>query len=252
MNIDLKGKIILVTGSSSGIGREIARHLARANATVAVHYNRQGADAEDLVKELGNNSRCFQADMSSEEQCFKLYEKVINTYGKTDVLVNNAGVFIHSPIISENEQWLDIWNKTQAVNLTAAAILSKLCITDFIDNSGGIIVFISSRAAGRGETEDFLAYAASKGGMDSLSRSIARSFGKYNIKSFTIAPGFVRTRMSDTYINSIGEKQLIKELSLNRLTEPKDIAPLVVLIAAGLLDHATGTTIDINGGSYIR
>jgi len=252
MNIDLKGKTILVTGASSGIGMEIAKQLAQANATVAVQYNQRSNEAENLVKKLGNNSQHFKADLSSEEQCIKLYEDIIAAYGKIDMLVNNAGVFIHSPIKSDTRQWLDTWNKTQKVNLTAAAILSKLCISSFMDNAGGIIVFISSRAAGRGETEDFLAYAASKGGMDSLSRSIARSFGKYNIRSFTIAPGFVRTNMSDKYINVLGEDNLVSELALNRLTEPEDIAPLVVLMASGRLDHATGTTIDINGGSYIR
>ena len=97
-----------------------------------------------------------------------------------------------------------------------------------------------------------MAYAASKGGLTSLARSVARSFGKDNIKAFTIAPGFTRTAMAEQFIATYGEERVLKEIALNELTRPEDIAPLVGLMCSGLMDHATGATIDLNAGSHIR
>jgi NAD(P)-dependent dehydrogenase (short-subunit alcohol dehydrogenase family) len=111
---------------------------------------------------------------------------------------------------------------------------------------------MASRAAFRGDTIDYLAYAASKGGMVSLTRSIARGFGKQNIKAFLIAPGFVRTEMAQEFIDFYGEEKTIADLALPKLTEPDDIAPLVVFLASGMADHATGGTFDINAGSYVH
>ena len=113
-------------------------------------------------------------------------------------------------------------------------------------------MYIASRAAFRGETEEYLGYAASKGGMISLGRTVARSFGKDNIKSFILAPGFVKTAMADQFIQSYGEERILSELSLKELTRPEDISPLVALMCSGLMDHATGATIDVNAGSHIR
>ena len=128
----------------------------------------------------------------------------------------------------------------------------RLAIKQFQQTSGGRIINISSRAAFRGDTGDYLAYAASKGGMISLTKTIARSFGKDNIKAFSIAPGFVRTPMAQGYIDKFGEKDILNEISLPKLTEVEDVAPLITFMASGKMDHATGCTIDINAGSYMR
>ncbi len=133
-----------------------------------------------------------------------------------------------------------------AINLEAVGLLTKLGIEHFRDQGGGRFVYIGSRAAFRGETEEYLAYAASKGGLTSLARTVARSFGKYNIKSFVIAPGFTRTEMAEDVISKHGEEKILKELALKELTTPEDIAPLVVLMCSGKMDHATGSTIDVN------
>ena len=138
------------------------------------------------------------------------------------------------------------------VNLDAAGLLTKLGISHFREQGGGRFVYIASRAAFRGETEEYMAYAASKGGLVSLGRTVARSFGKYNIKSFILAPGFVRTKMADQFISVYGKQRVLEELALKELTEPEDLAPLVALMCSGLMDHATGTTIDMNAGSHIR
>jgi NAD(P)-dependent dehydrogenase (short-subunit alcohol dehydrogenase family) len=138
------------------------------------------------------------------------------------------------------------------VNLRAVGLLCRAAIRHFGERGGGRIVTIASRAAFRGDTLEYLAYAASKGGLVALHRTIARGCGKQNIASFLIAPGFVRTDMAQDSIDRYGEDFVVKDLALPRLTEPEDLAPLVVLLASGLADHATGSTIDVNAGSYVH
>jgi NAD(P)-dependent dehydrogenase (short-subunit alcohol dehydrogenase family) len=252
MQIDLSGKNILVTGASNGIGRAIATQLAASGAKVAIHYNSNRTNAEKMAAELSNGAMVFGADLAKEKDCFRLFDDVKMAFGRIDAIVNNAGIFKGHPVQIDNEKWLDVWKQTMDINLTSAAILTKLAINHFTENGGGRLIYIASRAAFRGETEDYLAYAASKGGMVSLARSVARSFGKYNIKAFTIAPGFTRTEMAESFIREHGEGAILKELSLQELTEPTDISPLVTLMCSGMLDHATGSTVDINAGSYMR
>ena len=126
----------------------------------------------------------------------------------------------------------------------------------FIDQAkaqqNGRIVMISSRAAFRGDTTDYLAYAASKGALVSLTRSIARHYGKEGIKAFLIAPGFTKTDMANEILSVYGEDFALKDIALKELARPEDMAPMVTLLCSGLADHATGTSIDINSGSYVR
>lgn len=250
---ELKNQSILVTGASDGIGREIARLLLDNGARVALHYNRNKAGAMELLEEFDSNgSRVFQADLGDLGNCLKLWEDVLKAFGHLDSVVLNAGVYLEHAIEEEDQKWLDTWRRTLAINLDAAGYLTKKALEHFKLTGGGRLIFIASRAVFRGETEEYLGYAASKGGMVSLARSVARSFGKYNIKSFIIAPGFVRTAMANQFIETYGEQRVCDELALSKLTEPKDVSPLVALMCSGLMDHATGTTVDINAGSHIR
>jgi NAD(P)-dependent dehydrogenase (short-subunit alcohol dehydrogenase family) len=250
MTIDLSGKNILITGASSGIGKAIAENLSQAGATLAVHYHSNIESATSLAKMAGKGSLIFRANLADNEQVVQLFQDVLSAFGKIDVLVNNAGIYVYAPLT--DEAWLEKWQITMQTNLTSAALLSKLAISHFKEKGGGRIINIASRAAFRGDTGDYMAYAASKGGMISLTKTIARAYGKSNIMAFSIAPGFVRTPMATEFIEKNGEDNIIKELSLNTLTKPMDVAPLVTFISAGFLDHATGSTFDINAGSYMR
>ncbi|NER16641.1 SDR family oxidoreductase [Spongiivirga citrea] len=251
-NINLKGQHILVTGASDGIGKSVAEYLMRSGAKLAVHYNRNQKSAIELVQQFDNGSKAFQADLSVEKEVIKLFDDVASYFGRIDAIVLNAGVFISHSTNQNVDDWYKTWKKTISINLDAVGLLTKMGIDHFRNHKDGRFVYIGSRAVFRGETEEYLAYAASKGGLTSLARSVARSFGKENIKSFIVSPGFTRTQMAESFIEVYGEKRVLNEIALNNLTRPEDLAPLIALMCSGLMDHATGATIDVNAGSHIR
>ncbi len=252
MEISLSGKVVLVTGASRGIGAAIAKVCSEAGAKVAIHYNSNKAQALEVKSQLNIECEVFQANLSQVPDIAQLFEQVVEHYGQVDVLINNAGVAVSSDFEADSNQWTQDWDFNFAVNTRALGLLCKLAINHFKPNGGGRIINISSRAAFRGDTLDYLAYGASKGAIPSMTRSIARYCGKDNIQAFTIAPGFVRTDMAQDFMDQYGEDFALSDIALNQLTEPKDLAPMVLLLASGLSDHATGCTIDINAASYVH
>lgn len=253
MYINLSGLNILVTGASSGIGKALATKLAEAGATIAIHYNKNVREAENLCHVLGNESKSFQADLSKSDGASKLFDRVVLEMGSIEVLINNAGVAIPVSIQAPEDEWLEGWNETIQVNLSSSAMLCKKAVEHFLKRkSSGRIINISSRAAFKGDKSDYMSYAASKAGLVALTKSIAGAFGKDGVKAFVIAPGFVRTNMAKNFADKYGEEHTKGDLALERLTEPKDLAPLVTFIASGMADHSTGATFDINAGSYMH
>jgi 3-oxoacyl-[acyl-carrier protein] reductase len=252
MHIDLSHTSVLVTGASRGIGAAVARAMGAAGARVAVHYRDQRQRALALAAQIGTSAEVFQADLGRAEECSRLWEEVIARFGRVHTLVNNAGVAISSPLSTPVDEWLQAWDSTLAVNLRAPAILCRLAIEHFQARGGGRIINISSRAAFRGDQPPYLAYAASKGGLVALTRSIARGFGKAGIVAFNLAPGFTRTDMARDFLEQYGEDYVDGDIALPRLTEPEDIAPFAVFLASGLGDHSTGCTIDVNAASYVH
>jgi len=252
MRIDLSNKTILVTGANSGIGNAIAQELLNAGAKVALHFNSNSDGASKLKEQFSDQCELFQADFNNVHETIKLFEDVLSWGDTLDVLINNAGTAIMNSVNLDDETWIKNWNTIMNINLLAAGVLSKKALEHFKTKNGGRIINIASRAAFRGDTPDYLAYAASKAGMVALIRSIARGFGKDGITAFSIAPGFTRTAMAQKSIDKYGEDFVIKDIALNELTEPKDIAPIVTLICSGKFDHGTGSNIDINAGSYVR
>ncbi|MDA8249653.1 MAG: SDR family NAD(P)-dependent oxidoreductase [Rhodospirillales bacterium] len=252
MQIDLTNTNVLVTGASRGIGAAIARAMGSAGARVAVHYRDQRARAMTLATEVGRGSEAFQADLADTAACTALWHAVMSRFGRIHTLINNAGIAVSSPLEAEVAGWAAGWDATMAVNLRAPGILSKLAIQHFLENGGGRIINISSRAAFRGDQPPYLAYAASKAGLVALTRSVARGFGKAGVLAFNVAPGFTRTDMARDFIDQYGEDHASGDIALTRMTDPDDIAPIVVFLASGLADHATGCTIDVNAGSYVH
>jgi NAD(P)-dependent dehydrogenase (short-subunit alcohol dehydrogenase family) len=251
--MDLNRQHILVTGASKGIGYAIADYLLQEGAHVAVHYYTGKEAADSLVATYGTKRAiAIRADLEQPEEVASLFKNALEFLGHIHSVVLNAGVFLPHTTNQSTFDWFATWKRTLAINLDSVGLLTKLGLDHFKEVGGGRFIYIGSRAAFRGETEEYLGYAASKGGLTSLARSVARSFGKQNIKALVIAPGFTKTAMAEEFIKVHGEARVLNELSLNELTTVQDIAPLVGFMCTGAMDHATGTTIDINAGSYIH
>ncbi len=252
MNISLKNQRILVTGASRGIGRAIAKQLSESGAEVIIHYNSNKAEADKLKAELEGVSYTAACDLANAAAVSGFIPRLVLQYGPISALVNNAGISPSAADTLPTDEWVKNWENTFAVNTRAVGILCKEFVEHAKTQQQGRIVNISSRAAFRGDTTDYIAYAASKGAIVSLTRSIARHYGKQGIKAFLIAPGFTRTDMANAILEEYGEDFALNDIALNELTTPEDIAPMVTLLCSGLADHATGTSIDMNAGSYVR
>ncbi|WP_200975237.1 SDR family NAD(P)-dependent oxidoreductase [Echinicola sp. 20G] len=252
MEISLKNQRILVTGASRGIGRALAAQLSTSGAEVLIHYNRNKGAAQSLQSSLPNTSHLVQCDLSDLEQVKGWLFKLVDKYGKIDGVINNAGIAKSISDEAPTKEWTDNWLETMTVNVHAMAIISKEFINHARLNKNGRLINISSRAAFRGDTPDYLAYAASKSALVGFTRSIARYYGKEGIRAFIIAPGFVRTDMAQDFMDQYGEEFALNDIALEKLTEPQNLAPMICLLCSGLADHATGSTIDINAGSYVH
>ncbi|MDX1420095.1 MAG: SDR family oxidoreductase [Rubricoccaceae bacterium] len=252
MRVDLDGRVVLVTGASRGIGAAVAEAFAGAGATVVVHYRQRREAAVALAERLGRGARAVPADLADARAAQRLWDDVAAAYGRVDVLVNNAGLAEAALPDAPLDDWLATWDRTMAVNLRAVGVLCRAAVAHFAARGGGRLVNIASRAAFRGDTPDYLAYAASKAGVVALTRSIARGYGKQGVVAFTVAPGFTRTNMAQPFLDAYGPDVATSDLALDRMTEPEDVAPVVVFLASGLADHATGATVDVNAGSYVH
>ena len=247
---------VLLTGSSKGIGYKIAEDLLADGHELALHYNKNESPIDALLKKDKTGSFSIQADLSQQEDIKKMVENTIGKLSFPDCIINNAGIAESADISLDINDWSKMFDKTIDVNLKAPSIIFK----EFLKykrekkiNSRLRIINIASRAAFRGEQQDYISYACSKGGIISLTKTMSRSFGETdNIVAISIAPGFVRTDMAQSFIDKHGEDVVGQGITLDRLTEPKDISPLVSLIVSGKMDHSTGSTIDVNGGSFLR
>ena len=247
---------VLLTGSSKGIGYKIAEDLIKDGHQLALHFNSNKSLLDSLINEKSSDSFIIKADLSLENEIKKLVEDTIEKLGYPDCIINNAGIAESAEISINFNNWSKMFDKTIDVNLKAPSLIFK----EFLKykrekkiNSRLRIINIASRAAFRGEQQDYISYACSKGGMISLTKTMSRSFGESdNIVAISIAPGFVRTKMAQSFIDKHGEDVVKQGITLDRLTEPKDISPLISLIVSGKMDHSTGSTIDVNGGSFLR
>jgi len=247
---------VLLTGSSKGIGYKIAKDLIKEGHQLALHYNSNKSLLESLINQKSSDSFIVKADLSLENEIKKLIDHTIKNLGFPDCIINNAGIAESADLSIDFSNWSKMFDKTIDVNLKAPSLIFK----EFLKykrekkiKSRLRFINIASRAAFRGEQQDYISYACSKGGMISLTKTMSRSFGETdNIVAISIAPGFVRTQMAQSFIDKHGEDVVKKGITLDRLTEPKDISPIVSLIVSGKMDHSTGSTIDVNGGSFLR
>jgi 3-oxoacyl-[acyl-carrier protein] reductase len=251
--LDMSGKVVLITGSSRGIGKATAVLFAAAGARVAVHYNRDRAAAEETLSELdGRNHMVFQANLSNPDQAESLVSKVVSEMGWIDVLVNNAGIFEEHPILDISfDDWRDAWLRTLDVNLLGPANLCYWAAKHMIKRGGGRIVNVSSRGAFRGEP-DAPAYGASKAGLNAMSQSLARALAPHGIFVCVVAPGFVETDMASSSLDGPEGDAIRAQSPLNRVAKADEVARAVLFLASEGTEFMTGCIVDVNGASYLR
>ena len=183
----------------------------------------------------------------------RLWEEALAVHGRIDVLVNNAGIYPAAELDSPLDEWVRVWNLSLGVNLIAPAILCRAAIATFSGQpGGGIIVNIASRAAFRGEDPAYWHYAAAKAGIVAMTRTIARQNGRQGVTAFAVAPGYVDTAFNQRFADEVGVEVAARDTGLGEVAQPQDVANVIAFLASGLARHATGTTIDVNGASYVR
>ncbi len=232
---------ILITGASRGIGAA-AYALLKARDHRVVGHSTKGSD--ELVA----------GDLTDPAAPRDIWDTALAELdGRIDVLVNNAGIYEAVPDNATDEEWHRAWARTMTINLQAAADLSKLAVSHFLDlGISGRIINIASRAAFRGDSPQHWHYAASKAGIVAMSRTIARGYASEGILCFAVAPGFTVSEMTAEYLQGRGGAQIVADIPLGRVASTDEVAEVIRWLAADAPASATGGVIDVNGASYVR
>ena len=247
--INLKNKVALITGASRGIGKACALYFAKAGANVIINYH-QTKNIDKLVEECQKfkiKALPFKADIASESDCRKIVKFAIKSLGRVDILVNNAGVWTYAPIDKMSDK---ILNETLDVNLRGVFYLTRAVVPFVKKQKAGNIINISSTAGQRGETEHSH-YAASKGAIISLTKSLATELAPWNIRVNCVAPGWVYTDMSKAALKSKESKKILSTIPLKRVGTPEEIAGAVLFLASDLSSFITGEILNVNGGAVL-
>ena len=240
-------KVAIVTGASRGIGREIARSLAKQNIKVIANYNNSEEKAIELKKELeaeGVLIDIVKADVSKREEIKNLVQYAIGNYGKIDILINNAGISEYKLFTDETDE---DWNKVINTNLYSAFAVSQEVIPNMIKNKKGCIINISSVWGMVGASMEVL-YSISKAGIDGLTKALAKELGPSNIRVNAIAPGIIDTDMCKNFSKEDIEN-IKEEIPLERIGNVEDISKCINWLIND--NYTTGQIISINGGWII-
>ena len=241
-------KIVIITGASRGIGREIAKRLAKKGLKVIANYNKSQKAAEELRKELeedGIKIDIIKADVSKREEAKKLAKYALEKYGKIDILINNAGISEYKLFTDETDE---DWNKIINTNLYSAFAMSQEVIPNMIHNKNGLIINMSSAWGVVGGSLEVI-YSVSKAGMDGLTKALAKELGPSNIRVNSIAPGMIYTKMNEKFSNEELE-EIKEEIPLGTIGEPSDISKCIEWLIKD--KYTTGQVISINGGWIIK
>lgn len=244
---NLKGKSILVTGSSRGIGAETAKHLAKMGARVAVTYGRSKESAEEVFKNLdGEGHLLIPFNVSDEASVKEGFDIVTKEFAGLSGLVNNAGITRDQILLRMKDSDFD---EVVQTNLKGTFLCTKLAVKVMMKARIGSIVNITSvigQTGGSGQAN----YAASKGGVEAFSKSIAQEVGSRNIRVNCVAPGFIATDMTDE-LPEERKQAILSAVPLNSIGEPIDVAQSVAFLLSDESKYITGQTISVNGGMYM-
>ena len=247
--IDLEGRVALVTGASRGIGGATAEALAAAGAAVFVHYRRQRQAAEEIVEAIigrGGDAAAGAGDVRDAASVEALVESTLGRWGRLDVLVCNAGIWKEAAVdrMSEEE-----WDETLDVNLKGVYLCTRYAVPHMIAAGRGAIVNVSSTAGQRGEPLH-AHYAASKGGIIAWTKALAGELARKGIRVNAVAPGWVETEMSAEALATEGD-EITSIIPLGRVGQPDEIASAVCFLASDLASYITGEILNVNGGNVL-
>jgi 3-oxoacyl-[acyl-carrier protein] reductase len=246
----LAGRVVLVTGSSRGIGAEIAAQAAAEGATVAVHY-RLAADGArrtlERVRAAGGGGEAFPADLADGAQAEGLVAGVVSRFGRIDGLVNNAGRTQVGPFLGLEAAE---WDAVLATDLTAAFHTCRAAIPAMLERGSGAIVNVASRLGQTGVPET-AAYSAAKAGLIGLTRSLAREFGGRGVRVNAVAPGFTVTEMTEQLAATETGRERLRDIPLGRFARADEVAAAVVFLLTDAASLFLGQTLNPNGGGYM-
>jgi 3-oxoacyl-[acyl-carrier protein] reductase len=250
MSEGLEGQVILVTGSSRGIGAAVAVAASTRGATVAVHYHRGQSEAErtvDAIWAAGGRAEAFSADLADGDQAEQLVAEVVERFGRLDGLVNNAGLTLIRPFL---EMTPAEWDAIIRTDLTASFRTCRAAIPVMLAQGRGTIVNVASRLAQLGIAET-AAYSAAKAGVLGLTRSLAREYGARGIRINAVAPGVTITEMTTDLVDSEEGAQRLRDMALGRFGEAYEVAEAVVFLLSDRAALFVGQTLNPNAGGYM-
>jgi 3-oxoacyl-[acyl-carrier protein] reductase len=247
--LDLTGKVAIVTGGTRGIGKAIVKKLSAQGAVVALNYRKSAKEAEELVEELkqdGKKAVAIQADVSNFNDAQEMVKKVVDEFGKIDILVTNAGMNWDGVIWKMTEEQ---WDRVIEVDLKGTFNYIRAVAPIMRENKWGRLITITSINGLRGKFGQ-TNYSAAKGGVIGLTKASAKDLGKYGITANSVAPGFILTEMGESMPDEF-KQTAINESAVKKAGKPDDIANLVVFLASEEGGHITGEVIKVDGGQYI-
>lgn len=244
----LEGKIVLITGASRGIGKAIAKAMAAEGASIAfTHTSMNGAlETEKELAEMGVKVKRYQSDASNYDEAVKVVNDVVATWGRVDVLVNNAGITRDSLLMRMSPE---SWDEVISKNLKSVYNYSQACSSVMLRQRSGCIVNMSSVVGLHGNAGQ-CNYAASKAGIIGLTQSLAKEFGSRGIRVNAIAPGFIQTDMTQSLSEEV-KQMWINDIPLKRAGVVEDIASVAVFLASKMSAYITGQVLQVDGGKCI-
>ncbi len=242
---EFAGRVVLVTGSTRGIGRAVAELFAREGARVGV-TGRSLEAAENAAAEVGGETLPLELDVSDPDSVARAVDRIAKTWGGVDVLVNNAGITRDQVALRLK---LEDWEAVLATDLTGAFLCAKACLRHMVRARRGTIVNVSSVVGSVGNPGQ-AAYCAAKAGLEGLTRSLAREYANRGIRVNAVAPGFIDTDMTAALGEAVREG-LVAQVPMARLGTPEDVAHAVAFLASDRAAYITGQVLHVNGGMYM-
>jgi 3-oxoacyl-[acyl-carrier protein] reductase len=250
--IDLTGKVAIITGAASGIGRATAVTLAESGAAVTINYKRNEKDAELLRKQIvsmGGRAITVQADVTLASDVEALVKRAAEEFGPVDVLVNNAGSLVERLRILELTE--ERWDEVMDLNLKSAFLCSKAVVPSMMERKAGAIINLSSIAGRNGGALGSIHYSTAKGGLITFTKGLAKELAPFGVRVNAVSPGVIDTPYHEQFSSPEMMKNYVNAIPLGRVGKPEEVAKVIAFLASDAASYLAGETIEINGGMFM-